>query len=495
MRGHEFESAAIKQRNPHVSPSRNLKSARISKATAAQRSDGKAASASADRSPRSKYVYCGVLLLLIVGISSVWYQYQISRIRSSRPRINATDAAQPMLIGLQDLSRDDLETLLSLPAPELDGFSSFKIDTDFWTQTIDDAFQSLKAAYPEDPQVEHLFGLVQLRLNRTKLAEPSLKRSLELDQDNIQIRTDLAKLYLQLGRDNEAIDVLLPLKKLQQLPAETVLLMGDCLQRLGRLEEAEQTFSTAAKLHANSSDAWTKLARVQLQQQKLQESQRSVDTAIKLDSQNAELWLLLNQILTLQKKPQEAAIALQRWQEQKERPSEETLELSFEAKHSLSMARVFSSSFRSMAALYQTHGGSAAAHRMYESAVKVNPLDAAALTAWASQFRKEGNISKAIEFNRRLLQLQPQEPAHYQNYANLCMEATQPREAEAALRLACMNLPNDGKMHLLLARFLLLLNKPVEAVAPARTASQILRSGEAEEVLSQAERAAAALSH
>lgn len=454
------------------------------------RRGGKSAGTISQRSSLIKYRIWGLLLLLIAVWLGASYLTRILQINSQNLPTKAIDSAITDQKNLREFSREDLATLLSLPTSESNEPSSFKIDLDFWTQTIDDSLHSLQSSYPDDPQVEHLIGLVQLRLNRTRLAERNLKRSLELDPNHLETRLDLAKLNLELGRDQEAIDVLQPVKNDNRLPVETSLLLGDCLQRLGRLEEAEQFFRSAATHQANNSEAWKKLAGSQLQQQKLPESQQSITRAIELGSQDAELWLWLSQCLSLQQKPTEAATALKRWQETKSRPNHETLELSFETKHSLEMARMFSNSFRSLAAFYQDHGDLQAAHRMYESALNVNPWEAAALTAWANLFRKEGNNSKALQLNRKLLRLQPQEPAHYQNYANLCMQALQPQAAEAVLRLGCLNLPNDGNLQLLLARFLLLLNQPNEAVGPARIASQILRSREAEDVLIQAEHAA-----
>jgi tetratricopeptide (TPR) repeat protein len=221
-----------------------------------------------------------------------------------------------------------------------------------------------------------------------------------------------------------------------------------------------------------------------MQLQKYEAAKSSVLRACDLDANDSENWLVLSSILRLQQQPDEAGKSLQRWKDLNERhatlaPADRDLTV----EHANSMARVFASIYRSMAVVYQSKGQLDKSQTCFQQSLAVYHNDAQALAGLAALHRRVGNLVKAVESNRKLLQIQPNEHAHYQNLANLAMEMGRPDVAEAVLRLACLRMPQNGTSYLTLARLLLLLKKNPQALQAAQLAHDKLRNAEAAELL------------
>ncbi len=416
--------------------------------------------------------------MTFAAIGVVLWALRIGQDSPAREKPTVTNARN----SLAALSISALESILKLPAA-LPENAITSIDDEAWTARIDAALSDLKATLPADAQAEHLHGLVLLKLKRTKLAEPSLKRAVELDSDNQEMRLDLAELLSQLGRDDEALQVLKgPVR--QPLSAKYQMQLGDCQLRLGQLEEAIASFSAVTQADPRQADAWIKLGKAQLQKQLPAECEQSARRAIEQSADNLEAWTLRGRALALLKRPDEAKEALARVKELNAKNAER-LKPSFEVAHAQSMSKVYGSAFRSMAILFDTKGNPNKAASMYQLAMQADPEDWVALGKWAALLRKLGEFEQAAQLHKRLVAQQPMEQAHYQNLANMSMELNRPRDAEAALRLACLRMPSNGNCHLILARFLLLLNKPSEAAQAARTAYDILKTDEAAQLLKQ----------
>lgn len=388
---------------------------------------------------------------------------------------------------LEGLTIEELEDKLAIPAlseiPEL----SKTINIDAWTAQLDEACAGLKSNYPGDAKAEHLYGLIQLRLKRTKSAEPALRRAVELSPANLQMRADLADLLMQLGQDAEALQVLDAsnvTEKQSALSVEYCVLLADCLARNGDLERSEATLILATQMAPRDEAAWLRLAKVQLQQRKIAEAESSVRKAIELSASNAEAWQVLHQALKLQRRDDESRAALEQWNTH--RPQTRVREATtFDDEMTSSMTKIFGSCFRSLAVLHESNGNKHVAQSMYQHAISANPRDSTAILGWAKMLRIAGDFRSAMELNRRLIRLQPDEFLNYQNVANLSMELSRPRDAEAALRLACRRMPEIGNAHLVLAKFLLFLNKPGEAKEPANRAMQLLRTSESESLVNR----------
>ncbi len=290
---------------------------------------------------------------------------------------------------------------------------------------------------------------------------------------------------LQLGQDEEALRVLLAANATKTPSATSLqyyLLLADCQARIGDLESSEATLVLATQLAPSDETAWLRLAKIQLQQRKVEQAESSVRKAIQQNASNAEAWQVLHQALKLQRREEESKSALERWEKLKSQPRVRDA-TTFDDELASSMTTIFGSCFRSLAVVYQSNGNTELAQAMYQRAILANPRDTATLLGWANMLRSAGDFRSAIELNKRLVRLQPEDYLNYQNVATLAMELSRPRDAEAALRLACKRMPENGNAHLALANFLLFLNKPGEAKAPAIRAKELLGTSESDSLV------------
>lgn len=425
-----------------------------------------------------------LVLTSALGIGS----WPIVNSKSGRER--AADKAMqrsPSRDSLAALTADELDAFLKLPSG-VSPDSKATMDVEAWTNKLDEALRAFDRDLPNDAQAEHLHGLIDSKLKRTQLAEPRLRKAVELSPDNLQMKLDLSDLLTQLGRDDEALTILKSSGP-PPVPGSYWVRLGDCQDRLGLLDDAARSFASAVATDAQNAEVWLKLGKTQLQLQKYAESEQSLRKAIELETGNADAWSQLGRVLSLQKRPEEAKTALTRAREVTTSKPVSSSE-SFEAAHAQSMAKVIGSAYRSLALLYQAKGNTNKAHAMFQQAMEADPTDWIALGKWAALMRGLGEFEQAAQLHKQLVKRDPMEAAHYQNLANVSMELDRPRDAEAALRLASLRRPSDGNSHLLLARFLLLTNKPAEAIEPARAAAKLLDSDEAKRLVDLCEQSA-----
>jgi len=82
------------------------------------------------------------------------------------------------------------------------------------------------------------------------------------------------------------------------------------LDRLGRLDDAEQRLSKAIELGAGEPESWTRLGRIKLRQESPAEAEQAFRTALKLDPDAVAAAIGLSRILLYEGRAKEAAAAL-----------------------------------------------------------------------------------------------------------------------------------------------------------------------------------------
>lgn len=406
-----------------------------------------------------------VLLPLAVGLRYLSSKWLSAAIEAEQRAMQSSQNNS-----LSALSASELEALLELP--HVNSETNQVIDIEHWTNIVDQALAEIERLYPNDGQVQHLMGLVHLRLKRTKLAEPHLYQAVKLLPNLHEARSDLAELLVQLGRDSEAVQVLNDRPGLAEATWQFFLQLGECHQRLGKLDEAFNAFSIAQQRAQSSSAAtetvwavlWLKLASIKHQQRRFDEALEFAEKSRQLADDNPELWLLMSQILKALKKTEPMQAAQKRWSELSILKQKSNIGRDFEVEHSKSMSQLLAGIFRSIAAVYLEKSSTNAdsihtsnldrAESLYQQALQLEVTDPHALAGLAGIERRKGNYLQAMDYNRRLIQLEPAQIAHYQNLANLAMELNQPAIAEATLRLACCRNPSDRKSQEVLNQFL-----------------------------------------
>ena len=87
-------------------------------------------------------------------------------------------------------------------------------------------------------------------------AEPLLVRQLRRDSASVRVRSDLAAVFEELGRDDEAAQLYASLLAEERLEASELFNLGVALFRSSRYDEAAEAFELLTERQPNSRDAW-----------------------------------------------------------------------------------------------------------------------------------------------------------------------------------------------------------------------------------------------
>lgn len=101
-------------------------------------------------------------------------------------------------------------------------------------------------------------SLTQLYLFRERFseAEPLLRRHLEADSSDVQVRGDLAAVLHGLGQDGEAAEIYSSLLSETGLSARDLFNVGIALYRTGDFMAAAEAFERLTRIQPDSRDAW-----------------------------------------------------------------------------------------------------------------------------------------------------------------------------------------------------------------------------------------------
>jgi tetratricopeptide (TPR) repeat protein len=130
----------------------------------------------------------------------------------------------------------------------------------------DRAVDPLRRAVAMDdrfPEAHYLLGLSLRETNRQQSLR-SLRRALEVSPTFTAAREELARVYEQMGRWQDAIDELEALAALEPSRPERLVNVGLAYARIGRRETAVLTLGRAAERHPDATVVYTALGRVWL---------------------------------------------------------------------------------------------------------------------------------------------------------------------------------------------------------------------------------------
>jgi type IV pilus assembly protein PilF len=162
---------------------------------------------------------------------------------------------------------------------------------------VDIALDEIKQAIAADPgyaQAYNLRGLVFMRLNDNRQAEESFKRAISLNSRDSDAQHNYGWLLCQSNRYPEAqqaFDAAM-VNPLYPGRAKTLMAMGVCQARAGRLEEAERSLARSYELDAANPVTGYNLANLLYRRGDAGRSQFYIRRLNNSDFANAEtLWL------------------------------------------------------------------------------------------------------------------------------------------------------------------------------------------------------------
>ena len=104
--------------------------------------------------------------------------------------------------------------------------------------------------------IEQSLSELLLGTNRFAEAEPLLRRSLERDPDDVELRAQLAAALSGMGREAEAREIYASLLSAENLELTQIFSLGIGLFRSGEYLEAADAFQRVTELQPSSRDAW-----------------------------------------------------------------------------------------------------------------------------------------------------------------------------------------------------------------------------------------------
>lgn len=173
------------------------------------------------------------------------------------------------------------------------------------------AIIQLKNALQQDPdnqEVRYLLGTLYNKTGDPHSAEKELSRAINLGMDPAKVLLDLGQALLNLGQFQQVLD------KTEALPedanlAEILVLRGNALLALGKLEDAKTHFEQALNEKPDFPDALIGLAKYSFSQRDIESAMRLADQAIASHPENTNAWFFKGDLLRAQGKVDSASEA------------------------------------------------------------------------------------------------------------------------------------------------------------------------------------------
>lgn len=173
-------------------------------------------------------------------------------------------------------------------------------------QRAESELQLLTKQYPDHAAVQTQAGILSAIQGDRSGAARTLTRALELDQDNLEALSAL--ISLDLAQKNAASAIQRVETRLARTPqnAGVLLLAASTYAAAGDLKQAEQALRKTIEVDGSSFQAYDRLGRLYLSQQRLDEALAEFDELSKRHPRPAQAHTLAGVILEAQKKPEEA---------------------------------------------------------------------------------------------------------------------------------------------------------------------------------------------
>ena len=210
--------------------------------------------------------------------------------------------------GKPDLAAQQFQEVLRLdPAQATAHYDLGQIELQ--QKRYEDARASFEKAAQLDPKLAQAqlgWALALEGLNQPAPAAEHFESYLATKPDDLETRFHLARVYLTLGKNQQALDNLTKVYQANPQMAGVVAALGDVNALLKNLPESERFYKQALAAMPNEADLHRALGQTLLDEQKYPESESEFRTSLKLDGHNGEAAKGLATSLYMEKKYAEA---------------------------------------------------------------------------------------------------------------------------------------------------------------------------------------------
>jgi predicted O-linked N-acetylglucosamine transferase (SPINDLY family) len=176
------------------------------------------------------------------------------------------------------------------------------------------AYRRIAAQQPNQPEVQHLLGILTAQTNRFDEAYRFLRRSEELRPGNSEVRCDLGRVAAITGRLAEAEDWLRQILSSEPANHMALVTLANVLHRTARYADAAACANTALRLAPNRPEVMGLLAAIYSDQGNFAKAERIARQGLAAAPRNVEIHTILGSVLRVQGKRDEAVRTLKRGQ-------------------------------------------------------------------------------------------------------------------------------------------------------------------------------------
>ena len=311
---------------------------------------------------------------------------------------------------------------------------------------------------PGHGDANHLMGLLAKQVGNLDMAKEFLARAVKSNPKQPQYRTNLAKLLLQRGDADEALDAIVATPPPHTI--EVQLLHGVALQSLGQLEKAISQLRTILKHTPKFAPALHHLGIILRLQGKTEAAIEHGQQAISLAPQNAEFHFQLG--LTYAESGTRAAAISCFEKAMKLNPNHAAncsalgIQLLFEERNEEALAKLErAAELAPDSAEYRNNLGNGyyalrmldAAKDQFLKAIELDPNNAGAQNNLGIVLRELNCPREALKHNRRAVELCPDDANMHNSLGNTHHQYGQLIEAKAALETGISLDPNNADAH------------------------------------------------
>jgi protein O-GlcNAc transferase len=143
-------------------------------------------------------------------------------------------------------------------------------------------YQRLTCQAPDNPDAWHLLGLVAAQKHDFQAAVSPIEKAVRLNPKIAEYHSNLANVYLELGRLDDALNSCRTALKLNPKSADAFDICGNVFQALEEFELAVDCHQQAVQLAPDSADAFNDLANSLRKHGRLEEARTAHERALEL---------------------------------------------------------------------------------------------------------------------------------------------------------------------------------------------------------------------
>lgn len=144
-------------------------------------------------------------------------------------------------------------------------------------------YREVLAVKPEDPDANHLLGVVFYQRGEHKAAYDLIQNALAVRDEHPESHNNLGMVYKELGRDDDALGSFRRAIGLQPDYAEAYNNLGTVYKKLGRLDEAEAAYNQAVDLYPEYINALNNLGNIFAEKREFKKSLTFYSRALTLN--------------------------------------------------------------------------------------------------------------------------------------------------------------------------------------------------------------------